>query len=164
MKTAKQILEDLYNVYNLEEESEENLTPENRAKYNSQQIRNIMLETIMEFSADMTDAIIIAMNNMPDSWIIEFLETVNGDVVEKVNESISEDIEMKHEGILEIPEDKKFWQLPIKHYEELVNKKGYAEIIKALNNLKVWNKNNNPDISKKASDIMDKLSKKFKEE
>lgn len=73
-------------------------------------------------------------------------------------------IKTKNPGILEVPEDKKFWQLPLSHYEKLVDKKGYAKIIRALTNLEVWNKNDDPKISKKASDIADKLKKKYKKE
>lgn len=74
------------------------------------------------------------------------------------------EIKTKNPGILEVPEDKKFWQLPLSHYEKLVDKKGYAKIIRALTNLEVWNKNDDPKISKKASDIADKLKKKYKKE
>ena len=70
---------------------------------------------------------------------------------------ILEQIKVKHEGILEIPEDKKFWQMPLKYYKDLIKKKGYQKIIRALTNLEVWNKNDNPEISKKASNIADKL-------
>ena len=83
---------------------------------------------------------------------------------EQLKQFLETEIEVKHEGILEIPEDKKFWQMPLKHYKNLVQKKGYAKIIRALTNLEVWNKNDNPDISKKASNIADKLKKEFKEE
>lgn len=75
-----------------------------------------------------------------------------------------EQIKVKHEGILEIPEDKKFWQMSLKHYKNLVEKKGYQKIIRALTNLEVWNKNDNPEISQKASNIADKLKKEFKKE
>ena len=44
------------------------------------------------------------------------------------------DIKVKHPGILEIPEGKKFWQLPLSHYNNLIAKKGYGKIIKALTN------------------------------
>lgn len=83
---------------------------------------------------------------------------------EQLKQFLETEIQVKHEGILEIPEDKKFWQMPLKHYKNLVQKKGYAKIIRALTNLEVWNKNDNPDISKKASNIADKLKKEFKEE
>ena len=83
---------------------------------------------------------------------------------EQLKQFLETEIEVKHEGILEIPEDKKFWQMSLKHYKNLVQKKGYAKIIRALTNLEVWNKNDNPDISKKASNIADKLKKEFKEE
>lgn len=71
------------------------------------------------------------------------------------------DIEVKNSGILEVPEDKKFWQLPLSHFEDLVKRKGYGKIIRALTNLKVWNKNDDPEIASKADEIADKLRKKF---
>ena len=70
----------------------------------------------------------------------------------------------KHAGMLEIPDDKKFWELPFKHFTDLVERKGYARIIRALTNLEVWNRKDNPDISKKASDLADKLKEKFRPE
>ena len=72
------------------------------------------------------------------------------------------DIKVKHPGILEIPEGKKFWQLPLSHYNNLIAKKGYGKIIKALTNLKTWNKNDDPKISERADKIINSLQKKHK--
>lgn len=71
------------------------------------------------------------------------------------------EIEVKHEGILEVPEGKNVDDLPISHFEKLAKKKGLGKITKALNNLQVWNKNDDPKLSKWAGDMIDKLNKKF---
>ena len=85
-------------------------------------------------------------------------------LLKRLKEKKSVKIDVENPGVLEVPEGKKFWQLPLSHFEKLVDKKGYAKVIRALTNLEVWNKNDDPEISKKASDIADKLKKKFKKE
>ena len=57
------------------------------------------------------------------------------------------DIEAKNPGILEVPEGKNVDDLPVKHFKALIDKKGRAPIIRALNNLEVWNKNDNKSLS-----------------
>jgi hypothetical protein len=88
------------------------------------------------------------------------------DIVETIDETIDEavNIDVEHKGLLEIPKDKKFWEMPLSFYDDLVDKKGYDAIIKGLNNLKVWNKNDDPSIAKKADRIMDALKSKFRPE
>jgi len=71
------------------------------------------------------------------------------------------EIEVKHEGILEVPEGKNVDDLPMSHFEKLVKKNGLSKITKALNNLQVWNKNDNKKLSKWAGDMIDKLTKKY---
>lgn len=71
------------------------------------------------------------------------------------------EIEVKHEGILEVPDGKNVDDLPISHFEKLAKKKGLGKITKALNNLQVWNKNDDPKLSKWAGNMIDKLNKKF---
>jgi len=68
-------------------------------------------------------------------------------------------IVVKHPGVLEVPEGKKFWQLPMSHYIKLVDKYGYREVARALTNLEVWNKKEHPEIAQKARDILTKLKK-----
>lgn len=70
-------------------------------------------------------------------------------------------IDVKHEGILEVPENKNVDDLPLSHFVNLVNKKGLSAIVRALNNLQVWNKNKNPKLSKWAKNIISKLNKEF---
>ena len=96
--------------------------------------------------------------------------TVNGVPVEgksvkkKKNKKKNEDMEVKHEGILEVPEGKNVDDLPIKHFQSLIDKKGYGKIIKALTNLEVWNKKKNPELSSWAKNMIEKLQKKNKNE
>lgn len=77
--------------------------------------------------------------------------------------SISEDveIEVKNKGILEVPEGKNVDDLPMSHFEKLVKKHGLSKITKALNNLQVWNKNDDKKLSKWAGNMIDKLTKKY---
>lgn len=71
------------------------------------------------------------------------------------------EIEVKHEGILEVPEGKNVDDLPFSHFEKLAKKKGLSKITKALNNLQVWNKNDDPKLSKWAGNMIDKLNDKL---
>lgn len=71
------------------------------------------------------------------------------------------EIDVKNKGILEVPEDKNVDDLPMSHFEKLVKKHGLSKITKALNNLQVWNKNDDKKLSKWAGNMIDKLTKKF---
>lgn len=71
------------------------------------------------------------------------------------------EIEVKNKGILEVPEGKNVDDLPMSHFEKLVKKNGLAKITKALNNLQVWNKNDDKKLSKWAGAMIDKLTKKY---
>ena len=66
-------------------------------------------------------------------------------------------IEVKHEGILEVPEGKNVDDLPMSHFEKLVQKNGLSKITRALNNIQVWNTNRNPKLSKWAHNMINKL-------
>lgn len=93
MRKADEILKDLkeaqYQVYNKQEETEEGLTPENRRNYSSEELRNIFIGTIYgETNQNTINFLRNAINKMSDEWVAEFLKVVNGDEVEKVNESI----------------------------------------------------------------------------
>lgn len=70
----------------------------------------------------------------------------------------TKDIEVKHPGILEIPEGKNFDDMPLSHYINLGKKKGKKDIMAGLLNIERWNKNDDPDISKKARKIIDSLT------
>ena len=82
----------------------------------------------------------------------------------RLREKETPNIEVKHEGILEVPEGKNVDDLPLSHFVNLANKKGLSKITKALNNLQVWNKNDDPKLSKWAGDMIDKLNKKLKKD
>ena len=82
----------------------------------------------------------------------------------RLKEKETSNIEVKHEGILEVPEGKNVDDLPLSHFVNLANKKGLSKITKALNNLQVWNKNDDPKLSKWAGDMIDKLNKKLKKD
>lgn len=68
-------------------------------------------------------------------------------------------IAVKHPGILEVPEGKDVEDLPLSHFQDLIKKKGWAEISKAIINLKVWMRKSNPKLSKWADDNQEKLAK-----
>lgn len=74
------------------------------------------------------------------------------------------EIEVKNKGILEVPEGKNVDDLPMSHFDKLVKKHGLSKITKALNNLQVWNKNDDKKLSKWAGDMIDKLNKKLKKD
>lgn len=82
----------------------------------------------------------------------------------RINEKETPNIEVKHEGVLEVPEGKNVDDLPLSHFVNLANKKGLSKITKALNNLQVWNKNDDPELSKWAGNMIDKLNRKLKKD
>lgn len=73
-------------------------------------------------------------------------------------------IEVKNPGLLEVPDGKNVEDLPQSHFERLIDKKGYEAVIRALTNLEVWNKTKNKELSSWASNMADKLKKKYKKE
>ena len=74
------------------------------------------------------------------------------------NEAVN--IETENPGVLEVPEGKNVEDLPIKHFVDIANRKGLSTVTRALNNLQVWNKNKNKELSKWAGDMIDKVSKR----
>lgn len=70
-------------------------------------------------------------------------------------------IKSKHPGLLEIPKNKTFIQMPIKHFLQLADKKGRSKISRAVTNLLVWNKNKRTKtanaIEKRARQILDAI-------
>lgn len=92
----------------------------------------------------------IAIKALLDNMPKEYLEAAN--------------IDVKNPGVLEVPDGKKVDELPQSHFEKLVDKKGYAEVIRALTNLEVWNKDKNKSLSSWASNMADKLKKKYRPE
>lgn len=82
----------------------------------------------------------------------------------KIDEKAKVKIKVKHSDLLEIPEGKNFWSMPFKHYTDLVDRKSYAKVIRALNNISVWHEKENPEIGVKARKIMDKLKAKYRKD
>jgi len=68
-------------------------------------------------------------------------------------------IPIKHPGVLEVPEGGDVESLPLSHFQGLIRKKGWAEISKALINLKVWMSKTNPKLSSWADNTQEKLAK-----
>ena len=66
-------------------------------------------------------------------------------------------IEVEHPGMLEVPEGKNVEDLPMSHFQDLVKKKSYESIARALTNLIVWNKTKNPTLSKWADNMQNNL-------
>jgi len=67
-------------------------------------------------------------------------------------------IPVEEPGKLEVPEGKNVEDLPESHFQALINKKGWADISKALINLKVWNKDRNKPLSSWADKMQEKLA------
>lgn len=102
-------------------------------------------------------------NNLSDSLIADYFDesVLSKQFRKNTLKEQDVEIEVKHEGILEVPEGKNVEDLPMSHFEKLVKKNGLGKVNKALNNLQVWNKNKNKKLSKWAGDMIDKLNKKF---
>jgi len=66
-------------------------------------------------------------------------------------------IQVKNEGLLEVPEGKSIIDLPVGHFKRLIDKKGRESIIRGLTNLEVWNKNDDPKISRWAKKMKNSL-------
>lgn len=67
-------------------------------------------------------------------------------------------IPVEEPGKLEVPEGKNVEDLPESHFQDLIKKKGWVEISKALINLKVWNKTKNKELSDWADKMQEKLA------
>ena len=63
--------------------------------------------------------------------------TKEKNLIEKyIPEADVEDIDVENPGILEVPEDEDVMDLPLSHFKDLVERKGYEEIIRAIQNLR----------------------------
>jgi len=67
-------------------------------------------------------------------------------------------IPVEEPGKLEVPEGKNVEDLPESHFQNLIKRKGWEEISKALINLKVWNKTKNKKLSSWADNMQEKLA------
>jgi hypothetical protein len=95
------------------------------------------------------------------AWRNKRYSVASTQIYESVLREKNVEIDVKHEGILEVPEGKNVNDLPMSHFEKLVKKNGLSKITKALNNLQVWNKNDDKKLSKWSGDMIDKLTKKY---
>ena len=66
-------------------------------------------------------------------------------------------IDVENPGLLEVPKDKSVMDLPVSHFKNLIDQKGRNAIIRGITNLEVWNKNDDPEISKWARDMKAKI-------
>jgi hypothetical protein len=76
----------------------------------------------------------------------------------------TKDIKVKNPGILDLPEggfSKKTIDQLVKHMVKIAKDTGRSKVSKALQNLVRWNKNDDPDMSKKAQSVFDKYSKEM---
>lgn len=72
-------------------------------------------------------------------------------------------IDVENPGLLEVPEGKSIEDLPVSHFKSLIDKKGRNAIIRGITNLEVWNKNDDPELSKWAKDMKNKIGDYGKE-
>jgi len=119
-------------------------------------IKEIIHEVISEMKYDI-DKVIIEFEDgskisIPETELKDYLSSL-----EEAKKAVK--IKVVHPGILEVPPGKRVNELPVEHFIKLAKKKGYAAIIRALNNLQVWNKNRDPELSKWAKEMKEKLRK-----
>jgi len=61
-------------------------------------------------------------------------------------------------AILEVPEGKEVKDMSLDHFTGLVKKNGFDKISKALLNLRLWNKEKNPELSRWADKMQEKVA------
>lgn len=136
-------------------------------------IGDIITELCDKYYIDKNDIVfksgknVFTGGNVSDKKVSEFINSHIKGIREESYKKLHEqdvEIEVKHKGILEVPEGKNVDDLPVSHFVNLAKKKGLSKITKALNNLQVWNKNDDPKLSKWAGDMIDKVSKKMEKE
>ena len=121
---------------------------------NNQRVEIVDIDELFDDGSAMLDV----------AWRNKRYSVASTQIYESVLREKNVDIDVKHEGILEVPEGKNVNDLPMSHFEKLAKKKGLGKITKALNNLQVWNKNDDPELSKWAGNMIDKLNKKLKKD
>lgn len=83
-----------------------------------------------------------------------------GDIImEKLMEDGTSTIKVKNPGLLKVPADKEFWQMPVSHYVALAHEIGRAAVMRGLMNLERWNSVRAPEVSAKARTLIDTLKK-----
>ena len=84
MTRVSKLLEE-WEVYSPKEEAENPGLSEHRSKFNSREIRNIMMSYFMYNELQKVyDALREHIDKMPDEWVAEFLRHQEDTVVEKV--------------------------------------------------------------------------------
>ena len=84
MTRVSKLLEE-WEVYSPKEEEENPGMSEHRPKFNSREIRNIMMSYFMyKDSGPILDVLRDYIDKMPDEWVAEFLRHQEDTVVEKV--------------------------------------------------------------------------------
>ena len=73
-------------------------------------------------------------------------------------------IQVKNEGLLEVPEGTDIMDLNAGHFVKLAGKRGWPAVSKALVNLVVWNKKQNPKLSKWADTMQEAVAAKIDEQ
>jgi hypothetical protein len=121
---------------------------------NNQRVEIVDIDELFDDGSAMLDV----------AWRNKRYSVASTQIYESVLREKNVEIDVKHEGILEVPEGKNVNDLPMSHFEKLAKKKGLGKITKALNNLQVWNKNDDPELSKWAGNMIDKLNKKLKKD
>lgn len=104
---------------------------------------------------------ILESYNDPRVYLYEMFNSIDIDTLVEtlmyIENKETENIEVKHKGVLSLPKDKKFYEVPLKHYIDLAKRIGKSKVMNALNNLVRWNKNKNPELSSKAKNVVDRL-------
>ena len=121
---------------------------------NNQRVEIVDIDELFDDGSAMLDV----------AWRNKRYSVASTQIYESVLREKDVDIDVEHEGILEVPDGKNVNDLPMSHFEKLAKKKGLGKITKALNNLQVWNKNDDPELSKWAGNMIDKLNKKLKKD
>lgn len=153
MKTAKEILEAIYKVYNTQEELEEygQEKPEFRRDFDSEDLRKQFIGIVLTSGNDNNSMKLLkdCIDKMPDEWVAEFIRTINGDNVEKVSESLNEGMwesPFKKEHISKI---KKLFSKPIT-FKALNSDKGIKQYFNVIGDDKFWD-----DIAESAHETPD---------
>lgn len=60
--------------------------------------------------------------------------------------------------VLEVPEGTSVMDLPLKHFVELVKRKGRKDVVRGLTNLEVWFKHKKPELSQWAKKMKTDLN------
>lgn len=141
MKTAKEILEAIYKIYNTQEEVEEygQEKPEFRRDFDSEDLRKQFIGTVLTSGNDNNPMKLLkdCIDKMPDQWVAEFITVINGDTVENVSESLNEGMwesPFKKEHVSKI---EKLFSKPIT-FKALKSAKGQKQYFNVIGDDAFW--------------------------